>query len=607
MVSPTDARIGTELVGYRIEALLGRGGTSIVYRADDARLDRKVALKLLAPALADDERFRERFLRESKLAASIEHPNIVPVYDAGEADGLLYIAVRYVPGEDLKTLLQREGPLEPERALSVVAQVGAALDVAHERGLVHRDVKPSNVLVAPGDHVYLSDFGLTKSASDRSALTTTGQLIGTVDYIAPEQIEGRKVDGRADLYSLACVLYECLTGKVPFPRDSELAVLWSHVNDEPPKPSDVRPDLPRALDGVVAKAFAKDPAARYATGRAFVDAARAAIAPLPTRRRPRGAWAVTGAATVVAVAAVVAIVLARGGSTIRPLTNADSVARIDPNTNRLVAAIKAGRDPLDVAAGFGNAYVVSSKDQTVYLINAKANAVVAKASLAPGSGNVSLLAVAAGAHEVWVTEGPASALVATRYSRLPPIPLGTRNASTEPVAVTVGAGAVWAATLIDERVWRVDPDIQEVVASIPLDYRPSALAFGAGALWVATLDHKLLRIDPKTNKVVATRPLSFTPGGIDVDAGNIWLTNPVADTVVRLDPNTNERQSIPVGSAPSGIAVGAGAVWVANNRDGTVMRIDPASHRVVATVNVGPHPRRVAVGAGGVWVAVGKG
>jgi serine/threonine protein kinase len=210
-----DPRIGSELLDYRIEALLGRGGMSVVYRAEDLRLKRKVALKLLTPELAQDERFRERFLRESELAASIDHPSIVPIYEAGEVDGQLYIAMRYVEGTDLKRMLHKEGALAPARALRLIGEVAEALDVAHERGLIHCDVKPSNVLIAAPhrrEHGYLADFGLTKSASEGSGMTGTDLLLGTPDYVSPEQIRGEQVDGRADVYALGCLVYECLTG-----------------------------------------------------------------------------------------------------------------------------------------------------------------------------------------------------------------------------------------------------------------------------------------------------------------------------------------------------------------------------------------------------------
>ena len=205
--------------------------------AEDVRLGRKVALKLLVPELAESDRFRERFLRESQIAASLDHPHIVPIYAAGEADGQLYLAMRYVEGYDLRQLIAREAPLDPDRALRLVEQVGDALDAAHERGLIHRDVKPGNVLIAGRsgrEHCYLTDFGLTKQTSSISGLTGTGELVGTVEYVSPEQIRGEPVDGRADEYSLGCVLYECLTGERPFARETEVATLWAHVHEPPP-------------------------------------------------------------------------------------------------------------------------------------------------------------------------------------------------------------------------------------------------------------------------------------------------------------------------------------------------------------------------------------
>src|SRR5437762_3162090 len=226
---------------------------SSVYLAEHLRLQRKVALKLIALELAHDERFRERFLRESLLAASLDHPNVVPVYDADESDGVLYIAMRYVEGTDLRELLRRHRPLPPARAVAVVGQAAAGLDAAHRRGLVHRDVKPGNILIGEDDHAYVSDFGLTKQASSQSGLTATGQLVGTVDYVAPEQIQGQPVDGRTDVYSLTCVLYEALSGEKPFEKDTEVATIWAHIQDPPPAPSAARPDLPKGLDAVIAR------------------------------------------------------------------------------------------------------------------------------------------------------------------------------------------------------------------------------------------------------------------------------------------------------------------------------------------------------------------
>jgi serine/threonine-protein kinase len=274
-------RIGTEFAGYRIEALLGRGGMSVVYRAENARLGNKVALKLLADELALDESFRERFVRESRTAATLNHPNIVTIYDAGDWEGVLYIAMRWVDG-DLKAHLKKTGPLAPDHALAIAAQIGSALDAAHARGLLHRDVKPANILLELGEPgaepiAYLADFGLTKHLESRSGITASGQFVGTIDYMSPEQIEGRDVDARTDIYSLGCVIFEALAGGTPFRRETEVAVLWAHMRDDPPPLTEVRPDLPADVDHVIRKAMAKSPDERYGSCREFVTDLRGAL------------------------------------------------------------------------------------------------------------------------------------------------------------------------------------------------------------------------------------------------------------------------------------------------------------------------------------------
>jgi serine/threonine protein kinase len=265
-------RVGSDFASYRIQGVLGRGGMSVVFRADNMRLGNEVALKVLSAELSENDAFRERFVRESRLAASINHPNIIPIYDAGEEDGLLYIAMRFVAGADLKTLIRQEGPLSLRRSADLISQVARGLSVAHQRGLIHRDIKPANILTerAGGDgetvdHAYLADFGLMKHQVSRSGLTDTGQFLGTVDYVAPEQVEGRQTDHRADVYSLGCVLYECLTGSVPYPRESDVAVLFAHVQDTVPRITDLRPDLTPAIDEICARAMAKRPEHRYAS------------------------------------------------------------------------------------------------------------------------------------------------------------------------------------------------------------------------------------------------------------------------------------------------------------------------------------------------------
>jgi serine/threonine protein kinase len=266
-------RIGTQVAGFRIESVLGRGGMSVVYVAEQIRLGRKVALKVLTTELAWDEQFRERFVRESQIAAAIDHPNIIPIYDAGEDDGLLYIAMRFVEGPDLKEVLKR-GNLGVGRTIFLVEQMASALDAAHAHSLVHRDVKPGNILLEEStDHAYLTDFGVAKQTTARG-LTSTGHFLGTVEYAAPEQIEGGPVDARTDVYALGCVLYECLTSSPPFAHSTEHAVLHAHLVDPPPSVSRARPDLPHAFDGVIATALAKDPAERFGSCGELVHAAR---------------------------------------------------------------------------------------------------------------------------------------------------------------------------------------------------------------------------------------------------------------------------------------------------------------------------------------------
>jgi serine/threonine protein kinase len=271
-----DQRIGTELGGYRILEQLGRGGTSVVYRAEHVRLGRPAALKLLSPGLGEAD-FSERFLRESRLAASLDHPSIVPVYDAGEEDGLLYIAMACVEGTDLKTLIGEEGPQSLRRTLFILGQIASALDAAHARGLVHRDVKPANILVGPEDRAYLSDFGAVKELAS-AGMTRTGAFVGTIEYCAPEQIEGGEVDARTDVYALACVLYETLTGTPPFHRPSEVAVINAHLHASPPRLTKAAPGLPQRLEHVIQKALSKSPLDRYASTGELISAAKAAAA-----------------------------------------------------------------------------------------------------------------------------------------------------------------------------------------------------------------------------------------------------------------------------------------------------------------------------------------
>jgi serine/threonine-protein kinase len=270
---------GSLVAGYRIESRIGSGGMAVVFRARDERLGRSIALKVMAPEWTEDEEFRRRFVAESRAAARVDDPHVIPVYEAGAAGGVLFIAMRLVEGTDLRGVLRREGALPPGRALELLSPVASALDAAHAAGLVHRDVKPANILVdeRPGrpDHVYLADFGLSKGAVAGISLTGVGNYLGTPGYSAPEQVQGHDVDGRADQYALACVAFELLTGRAPYQRDLPMAVLLAHVSEPPPSLGARRPGLPVAADRVMARALAKRPEQRYASCREFTDTLRA--------------------------------------------------------------------------------------------------------------------------------------------------------------------------------------------------------------------------------------------------------------------------------------------------------------------------------------------
>ncbi|HKG34949.1 MAG TPA: serine/threonine-protein kinase [Solirubrobacterales bacterium] len=368
---------GAVFARYRIERRLGRGGMGIVYEATEPGLERRVALKLIAPEAAADDVFRRRFEHESRIAASVEHPNVVPIYAAGEGDGIPWIAMRLVSGSDLGRRVLAEDRLGVEEAVRIVAQVAAGLDALHAAGLVHRDVKPANVLLSgrPGaEHAYLTDFGVARNVAGTSGLTKTGRFVGTLDYVAPEQIRGGEIDARVDVYALGCMLFKLLTGEVPFPREGEAAKLYAHLNDEPPSPSLFAAQVPAALDRVVARAMAKHPGNRYPSAGDMGRAAAAALsgappaepertvatgaAAVPTREVPRGETPTStapapgprprmpliaglGAAGIAAVAAIVVVAGSGDGSGDR---SADGSAR--PTAKGSVDAGNARPEPL---------------------------------------------------------------------------------------------------------------------------------------------------------------------------------------------------------------------------------------------------------------------
>jgi pSer/pThr/pTyr-binding forkhead associated (FHA) protein/tRNA A-37 threonylcarbamoyl transferase component Bud32 len=281
---PEALPLGTVFAGCRVEQVIGHGDMGIVYRAEELALQRRVALKLIRPEHSEEARFRERFRRESKVAASIDHPNVIPILEAGEENGVLFITMRLVEGTDLRALIASEGRIDPLRAARIVSQVGAALDAAHARGLVHRDIKPPNVLLGRADHVYLSDFGLAKRADEVGGLTRQGSIVARAEYVAPEQIVEDRADALSDVYALGCVLFEALTGETPYADSNDPAML-AHVSEPPPSPVEKQPDLPRQFDDVVHRAMAKEPSERYPSAG---DLGQAALVAAGGLRRARG-------------------------------------------------------------------------------------------------------------------------------------------------------------------------------------------------------------------------------------------------------------------------------------------------------------------------------
>jgi ABC-type branched-subunit amino acid transport system substrate-binding protein len=603
---------GESFAGYRIEGEVGRGGMGVVYRATDTRLDRPVALKLIAPERAEDPRFRERFLRESRLAASLDHGNVLPIYEAGEHDGQLFLAMRFVQGSDLKAVLRERRTLPVEQTLSILGRVADALDAALAKGLVHRDVKPANVLLDERGHPYLSDFGLTREAGGAS--TQTGHLVGTLDYLAPEQIRGEEIDGRTDEYALACVLYECLAGTPPFARATEAEVLWAHMQEDPPS---LRGH--EALDPVLARGLAKDKAERYATCGELLAAAHSVVgleAPAVRRRRLRlGRRLVLAGAALVAAAGISVAVLALTGESSALATPApNSVVEIDAGSNKPVAQVVVGSNPTALGFDEGAVWALSADDQTITRIDRKSKA---QKTFSIGTTPTDL---AVGEGAVWVGNGVLSETIGgagpilSSVSRVDPDTFGVLATSRLPTkgeganqgdSLVVAGGALWAINP-DWSLSRIDPATGRVVAQVRT--RVVEVAAGSnGVVWglKPTPDAaELVRVDPASNTVTAT--IGVPSGGLNdiaVGAGAVWASDEEG-VVWRVDPGPPVRErTIPVATGVESLAFGAGSVWAVNPLQGTISRIDPSTNLVSQTIRIGGTPRDVTVGDGTVWVS----
>jgi sugar lactone lactonase YvrE len=553
--------------GYRIESVLDRGGMGVVYRATDPVLKRGVALKIVAPEYTRDPAAVARFKNEARLAASLEHPNIVPVYGGGEYQGVVYLAMRLVPGTDLRHVIT-DGPVELPVIERVVSQVASALDAAHGRGLVHRDVKPANILLTGAggaEHAYLADFGLTKQLGSSAGLTRTGAWVGTPDYVAPEQIQGQAVDGRSDVYSLGCVLYELLTGDVPYPRDSHVAKLWAHINDPPPSPRRRRPELPEAFDAVVARATAKRPADRYDTAGELAAALEAAM--------PRRAAARTHTAGLAPVPQP------------EPPVPMDAVrdrpAAREPPPRVRPAAVSRRRSP------------PPRRRRTLLLPMAAIAAVLAAVAAA----------IAVLGREDDRPQTPATADATQEPARTATGPFALAGGPDE---LAVGAGAVWVAESRAQRLTRIDPRTG-ATTSVRVGPNPDGVAVAFGSIWVSvTGADEVVQVSADARpKVLGRVKVGTRPEGLAASSNSIWVANSGAGTLTQIDPESRATRTVPrVAREPVAVAVGAGAVWVADRAGGALARVDGGRRRLADTIGgIGPDPRAVAIVGRDVWVA----
>ena len=640
----------------------------VVYRATQLDLDRPVALKLIAPQLAEDPAFRERFVRESRIAAAIDHPHVIPIYYAGEQDGALYLAMRYVDGEDLRAIVRRDGRLEPHRAARIVSQLGGALDAAHARGLVHRDVKPANVLLAGDDHAYLTDFGLSKRVLDTAGLSRSGQWVGTLGYVAPEQIRGQRVDARTDVFALGCVLFFALSGATPFQRESDEATLWAHLND-PPEPVDVlAPGVPAAFGPVLDRALAKDPDERFPSagdlGRAARGAAGESVAPGPERVVARGAAApgeddetiitrgapsrATGVTTLsddrigrrrrrlaalglLAVAAIaaatVAIVLSAGGGSNTPTTQATRppttttpppTATTPPTGNPGIASVKViptSVPRLNSIAIVGST-VWASANQSHHLLSFDRQDGSRGKSVPKSTGTAT---IASGFGSLWVLNLNRKTLGRLRSGstrvRLATDGLTNNTAPGIPVLLDTGADSVWVGikttgAAIPDEVRRIAPGPvhSKIIGGFAVPSGLLAMAVGDRAVWIVNARvPQLERVALSTG--TARTVLLDAPQDVAAGADAVYVTEAgTANELVEVDPATLRKTVLgATGAGPTALAVHGSDIWVVAN-DGTVTHFNAESGPIGTPERVCVQPFDVTADAEGAWIAcVGSG
>jgi ABC-type transport system substrate-binding protein/class 3 adenylate cyclase/tRNA A-37 threonylcarbamoyl transferase component Bud32 len=624
----SELAVGATLAGYRIESLIGRGSTGSVYLAHELTLDRRVALKTLLPELARDDRFRDRFLRESRVAAALEHPSILPIYAAGEVDGVVYLAMRFVDGTDLGRLIEAEGALAPERALHLLGQVADALDASHRRGLVHRDVKPGNILVDENDRAYLTDFGLAKHAATVNSLTRDTPFAGTIDYIAPEQARGEEIDGRTDIYSLGCVLFECLTGAPPFRRASELAAVLAHLNEPPTSLAETRSEL-AALDPVIARALAKTPDDRYATAGELVSEARAALGDSASGATPvrvaqlrtfliadvRGYTRYTqehgdeAAAELAAhFARLVRDVVSRREGRLLELRGDEALVVFESARQALQAAVELqsrAQDELPRGVGVG--------------LDAGEAVPVGRGYRGAALNTAARLCARARPGEILTTEGVvhlAGAAKGVAYGLRRPERLKGFERPVTAVEIHAAGGEPGRqlARRVAARARGTSRPVRAGAVAVILGAAVAVAAiFLTGGGGTALAANSLGALDAGSGQ---TRAVIRTPGdigGMITDAGGFWGIASGGRVLQRVDARSRElgaNFALPLSPSSFAPKVMFHGIWAGDPHDPNLLRIDPRYHRVADTIELprgreGDAPqnvRAVDVTADGVWV-----
>ena len=629
-----DVPVGAVLAGFRVERLIGRGAMGAVYLAEDVHLRRKVAVKVLGPELADDDRFRRRFLLESQLAASLDHPSIVPIYAAGEEEDVLFLAMRYVEGYDLRALIEATEQVGDERTLSLLGQVGDALDTAHGLGLVHRDVKPANILIGAGEteHAYLCDFGLARHASTVASLTGNA-FVGTIAYVAPEQIEGGAIDARADVYSLGCVLFECLTGAAPFERDGDLQIVFAHLKEPPPLVTALRPDAPETIDAVLAKALAKSPDERFSTCSEMIAQAVEALAVKPPTISRATRRTIPGVRTFL-------ITDVRGYTSYTAEHGDEAAAELASTFAEIVREVVEDREGRLIELRGDEALVVFESARQALRSALELQKRVAAAGLPRGIGvgldageavpvadgyrggalNLAArLCSLATAGEVLASETVLQLARAVEGIRYGERRVERLKGLAKPVTVVEVLPAERAPKRWDRR--RLQRTARRVV-------RRRSVRFGAAAVAVAAIaagaflafagsgsatqiaENSLGFVSP-SGKVEGQLPTSGA-GDVAVLGNTLWFGNGVDKVVERIDTKTRKpiHPFVSIQNGPNAVAAGLGGVWVVDGKDPVLHRIDPR-YQTVEHIPLPAKrgqidftaPTEVAVGAGAVWVA----